>query len=389
MARGNRFVSASGARRIVEAVGVAYLILAAGWLLAPIPLDTTLVDDLVEFLLILATGCVLLYGGYRLPWFDVRPQFYPTVAKWTLGGIGVLLCLLGFYSLQPGEDVGNVAAVFILTGLAGIAGFAGGVHSAQAKTRASELEETVEQLQTANERLEHFAYAASHDLQEPLRMVSSYLRLLETRYEDDLDEEAHEFIEFAVDGADRMRAMVESLLEYSRVTTQGESFERTDTEEIFEGVLDDLQLRIEETGAEITTGELPTVVADPDQIAQVFQNLLSNAMQYSGDEPPRIHVGAERTGEAWLFSVADDGIGIDPEYHDRIFNVFERLGTTPESAERGAGGIGLALCERIVERHGGDIWVESTPGEGATFYFSLPASAEELPLPPEQAAVAG
>jgi signal transduction histidine kinase len=380
-----RFRPSSPGRRVVQVLGAGYLVAAVAWLLAPIPMDTSLIDDLFEFLLILGTGVFLLYGAHRLPEFDVHPAFHGTVAKWSLGGVAVMLVLLGLFSLQPGEDVGSLSIVIVLTGLAAVAGFVGGVHSAQAKTRTRELEETVEQLWTANERLEQFAYAASHDLQEPLRMVSSYLQLLENRYEDDLDEDAAEYIEFAVDGADRMRAMVESLLAYSRVTTRGDSFEPTDTRDVLAGAREDLQLRIEETDAEITVGDLPTITADPDQLAQVFRNLLDNAMKYSGEEPPRVHVSAERTGDDWLFAVADDGVGIEAEYHDRVFDVFERLGEDADGAtgDRGAGGIGLALCERIVERHGGEIWVESEPGEGATFYFTVPDSADRLPTVPE------
>ncbi|NUB93036.1 PAS domain-containing protein [Haloterrigena sp. SYSU A558-1] len=232
-----------------------------------------------------------------------------------------------------------------------------------------ELAESVDQLEASNERLEQFAYAVSHDLQEPLRMVSSYLQLLEDRYRADLDEEAEEFIDFAVDGADRMRAMIENLLEYSRVTTRGDPLEPTDAAAVLDDVLTDLEPRIEETDATITVDELPTVTADGDQLAQVFRNLLSNALKYSGDEPPQVHVGVERTGDEWRFAIADQGIGIDSEQSERIFDVFETAHTSEEGSDSG---IGLALCQRIVERHGGKIWVDSEPDEGATFYFTLP-----------------
>ncbi|QLD91195.1 GAF domain-containing protein [Natronomonas salina] len=235
----------------------------------------------------------------------------------------------------------------------------------------TELEDTVEKLEESNERLEQFAYAASHDLQEPLRMVSSYLKLIESRYVDELDEEAEEFIDFAVDGAERMREMIEALLAYSRIETRGDPFEPVDLEDVVDDVLADLQLQIQETGAEITIESLPTVQGDRGQLRQVFQNLLDNAIEYSGEERPQVHVGADRTGKRWVVSVSDEGIGIDPENTEMVFEVFQRL----HSREQYAGtGIGLALCERIVERHGGDIWVESTPGEGSTFYFTLPAS---------------
>ncbi|WP_425498620.1 PAS domain-containing sensor histidine kinase [Natrinema salinisoli] len=236
------------------------------------------------------------------------------------------------------------------------------------------LEETVEQLETSNERLEQFAYAASHDLQEPLRMVSSYLQLLERRYGNALDEEGEEFLKFAVDGADRMRTMIEGLLAYSRVETKGNPIEPVDLEEILDDVVDDLQLRIAETDAELTVEELPCVEGDASQLRQMLQNLLSNAINYSGDKPPQIHVDAERRGEMWTISIHDEGIGIAPDDQERVFEIFKRL--HGREAYEGAG-IGLALCQRIIERHGGEIWVESELGEGATFSFALPAAGND------------
>ncbi|WP_226005626.1 PAS domain-containing sensor histidine kinase [Natrinema salinisoli] len=239
------------------------------------------------------------------------------------------------------------------------------------KKRERRLEKVIERLEESNERLEQFAYAASHDLQEPLRMVSSYLQLLESRYADDLEEDAQEFVEFAVDGAERMRAMIDGLLKYSRVETQGEPLEPVELGDVLDEVRDDLQLTIERSGAEITAEELPPVEGDASQLRQVFQNLLENAIEYSGDAAPRIHVSAERDGPDWVVSVRDEGIGIDTEDANRIFDVFQRLHSREEYSGTG---IGLALCERIVERHGGDIWVESEPGEGSTFSFTLPST---------------
>ncbi|NUB93898.1 PAS domain S-box protein [Haloterrigena sp. SYSU A121-1] len=238
-----------------------------------------------------------------------------------------------------------------------------------------QLSETVDELEASNERLEQFAYAASHDLQEPLRMVSSYLGLIESRYADELDEDGREFIEFAVDGADRMREMIDGLLEYSRIDTQGEPFEPVDLEAVFEDVLTDLQMMLEESDAAITAESLPTVRGDPTQLRQLLQNLLSNAIEYSGDEPPRVHLEAERRGRRWRVSVEDEGIGIDPEDADRIFQVFQRLHSREEYDGTG---IGLALCRRIVERHGGEIWVDAEPGEGATFSFTLPRAETDV-----------
>ncbi len=240
------------------------------------------------------------------------------------------------------------------------------------KQRERKLEELVDKLEESNERLEQFAYAASHDLQEPLRMVSSYLQLIERRYEGELDEDGREFLEFAVDGADRMREMIDGLLKYSRVDTRGDPFEPVELDDVLADVRENLQMKIEESDAEIEADPLPRVEGDEGQLRQVFQNLLSNAIEYSGDSPPRVHVTAERDGSRWTVSVIDEGIGIDPDDADRVFEVFQSL-QPPD--DHGGTGIGLALCERIVQRHGGRIWVESEPGEGATFSFTLPAAS--------------
>ncbi|MFC7199922.1 PAS domain S-box protein [Halospeciosus flavus] len=235
--------------------------------------------------------------------------------------------------------------------------------------REQKLEELVERLEESNERLEQFAYAASHDLQEPLRMVSSYLSLIERRYEDDLDEEAMEFLEFAVDGAERMRGMIDALLKYSRVETRGDPFEPIDLEDIVADAKADLRMKLEETDADVTVESLPKVAGDEEQLRQVFQNLVDNALEYSGDEPPTVHISADRHGDEWHVSVRDEGIGIEPDQTEEVFEVFQRLHTQDEHAGTG---IGLALCRRIVERHDGEIWVESEPGEGSTFTFTLP-----------------
>jgi len=231
--------------------------------------------------------------------------------------------------------------------------------------------EYIDELQASNERLEQFAYAASHDLQEPLRMISSYVQLIESRYAEVLDEDGEEFLAYAIDGAERMREMIDGLLEYSRVETRGDPFEPVDLDVVLSDVLADLQFSIEEHDAEITAESLPTVMGDASQLRQVFQNLLENALEYSGDEPPRVRIDAERTGDEWTISVSDSGIGIDVDDNERVFEVFQRLHTREEYTGTG---IGLALCRRIVERHGGVIWVDSEPGEGATFSFTLPAT---------------
>ncbi|OIB56927.1 sensor histidine kinase [Natrialba sp. SSL1] len=237
-------------------------------------------------------------------------------------------------------------------------------------------------LEESNERLEQFAYAASHDLQEPLRMVSSYLELLESRYVDELDQDAQEFIEYAVDGADRMREMINGLLEFSRIETQGEPFEPVDLDEVLEDVVRDLRVKIVENDADISAEELPRVAGDGNQLRQVFQNLLSNAIAYSGEEPPEIDIAAHDTGSELVISVSDEGTGIDPDDADRIFGLFQRRHAGDEHT---GSGIGLALCRRIVKRHGGEIWVDSEPGEGATFSFTLPTRLDAKSVDSESA----
>ncbi|WP_436345939.1 sensor histidine kinase [Natronorubrum sp. FCH18a] len=238
------------------------------------------------------------------------------------------------------------------------------------RTQSEDLRHYITKLEESNRSLEQFAYAASHDLQEPLRMVSSYLQLIEDRYGDGLDDDGEEFLEFAIDGADRMRDMVDGLLEYSRVDMEGDPLEPTDLNPVLEDALTDLMVKIEEHDADIRVESLPRVEGDPDQLRQLFQNLLSNAIEYNGTGAPEIRIGAERVGSRWQLSVSDDGIGIDADDQARIFEVFQRLHSHEEHAGTG---IGLALCKRIVERHDGRIWVESEPGEGATFTFTLPA----------------
>ena len=231
-----------------------------------------------------------------------------------------------------------------------------------------ELEQLIANLEESNERLEQFAYAASHDLQEPLRMVSSYLQLIEKRADEELTEETEEFLEFAVDGADRMREMIDGLLVYSRVESQGKPLEPVDLNEVIADVRDNLDVQITESDADVDVEKLPRVRGDESQLRQVFQNLLSNAIEYRGEDSPRVQISAERNDSMWHISVRDEGIGIERDEQERIFQVFQRL---QSRNDHGGSGIGLALCERIVERHGGDIWVESEPGEGSTFSFTL------------------
>ena len=236
------------------------------------------------------------------------------------------------------------------------------------------LAEKAKELARSNVELERFAYVASHDLREPLRMVASYTQLLAKRYHGKLDAEADEFIGYAVGGATRMQRLIDDLLAYARVGTQGKPFERTDCNTVLAQVLSDVQITIRESGAVVSHDPLPTVVADPSQIAQVLQNLVGNAIKFRGGEPPRVHVSAEQRGGEWVFSVRDNGIGIDPQYFDRLFQIFKRLHA--ESDYPGTG-IGLAICKKILERHGGQIWIESAPGKGSAFLFTIPANGGE------------
>ena len=227
-----------------------------------------------------------------------------------------------------------------------------------------------EELKRSNEELERFAYVASHDLQEPLRTIASYVQLLERRYAGRLDADATEFIGFAVDGAKRMQRLIDDLLAFSRVGTRGAAMVPVDSGGIVELSLEDLAAAIAESGARVECGLLPVVHADPVQCQHLFTNLIGNALKFHGTSPPLVRVDAVRDGAFWRFSVSDNGIGIAAEYFERIFVIFQRLHLREEF--KGTG-IGLAICKKVVERHHGRIWVESEAGKGSTFFFTLPA----------------
>jgi PAS domain S-box-containing protein len=237
------------------------------------------------------------------------------------------------------------------------------------KAAEAELLQKVEELKRSNEELGQFAYIASHDLQEPLRMVASYTQLLSRRYKGRLDADADEFIAFAVDGASRMQRLIQDLLAYSRVGTKGKELQETASGRALAQALVNLRAAVEASGAEVTHDSLPVVLADDSQLVQLFQNLVGNAIKYQGPGIPRVHVSAEKSASGrWLFAVRDNGLGIDPQYFERIFGMFQRLHKREEFAGTG---IGLAICRKIAERHGGAIEVESEPGQGATFRFTL------------------
>jgi len=237
-----------------------------------------------------------------------------------------------------------------------------------------DLARKADELARSNADLEQFAYVASHDLQEPLRMVTAYTQLLAERYRGKLDENADKFIGYASEGALRMQVLIQDLLAFSRVGRNGSTSNSVDCNAVMAEVLQTLSPAIRESGAVVTCGTLPTVWADRTQVAQVFQNLIGNAIKFRGKEPPAVSVQAEKSGEQWQCSVSDNGIGIDSEYVEKIFVVFQRLHARDEYP---GNGIGLAICKKIVERNGGKIWVESQPGCGSTFKFTLPSHDPE------------
>jgi light-regulated signal transduction histidine kinase (bacteriophytochrome) len=270
---------------------------------------------------------------------------------------------------------------------------AGAVASSQLYAQIKQAEEALQQqakeLARSNEELEQFAYVASHDLQEPLRMVTSYVQILAQDYEDRLDADADRYINYAVDGANRMKVLIDDLLEYSRVGSQGKPFEPTSCGDVMEQVVSDLEGAIKESQGSVTWEALPAVMADTTQLAQLLRNLVGNGIKFRSEAPPHVHVSAELartaaglseapgdTSDQWLFSVRDNGIGIAPKYYERIFQMFQRL---HRRSEYPGTGIGLAICQKIVERHGGRIWVESELGEGSTFFFTIPLREEDGP----------
>jgi light-regulated signal transduction histidine kinase (bacteriophytochrome) len=242
------------------------------------------------------------------------------------------------------------------------------------KQQTEALVRALDDLKRVNRELEVFAYVASHDLQEPLRTMSSFCDLLKRRYEDRLEQDGKEFIGYIVDGAARMRVLVNDLLGYSRIGRSTEPFLKVSTADLVSGVLQSLGETIEEAKANIVVGELPIVDGSESQLRQVFQNLVSNSLKFSHkDQPPNIEVSCKESAGEWVFTVKDNGIGIDPQYFERIFTIFQRLHS---SNEYEGTGIGLAICKRIVERHGGRIWVESEPSKGSRFHFTLPQECD-------------
>jgi chemotaxis family two-component system sensor kinase Cph1 len=240
--------------------------------------------------------------------------------------------------------------------------------------RAKALAQRTDELARSNRELEQFAHVASHDLQEPLRAVSGFCQLLKKRYEGKLDPEANEFIAHAVDGADRMRTLINDLLAYSGIRTHGNDLALVDSSEAFDRAVANLRAAIQENDAKITQSNLPVLRADQPQLVQLLQNLIGNAIKFRGEQPPRVHVEATQRGSEWLFSVRDNGIGIEPQYSERVFSIFQRLHTRTKYPGTG---IGLAICKKIVERHGGHIWIDPTVASGSLFLFTIPIKDSE------------
>ncbi len=292
-------------------------------------------------------------AGYKRVFTDGFVKDYPLAIRHNSGEITDVIYNASVFRNAQGQIQGVFAAARDIT---------------QRKAMENKLRETLEKLKQSNAELEQFAYVASHDLQEPLRMVASYVQLLQRRYQGKLDPEADEFIAYAVDGANRMRGLIDDLLTYSRVGRLGKPFEPTNLESTLDIVLKNLQASIADNKATVTHDTLPVIKADGSQLVQLFQNLIGNAIKFHGEEPPHVHVSAVDKGSEWEFAVRDNGIGIDPQYFERLFKIFQRLHTREEYP---GSGIGLAVCKKIVERHGGRIWIESQIGKGSTIYFTL------------------
>jgi len=289
---------------------------------------------------------------------------------WLLGAFRWMGETAGFYDTEFGVALFAATIILIFAGL--IWWNATLLHKADLERRQAEerLRQATLNLERSNRELQQFAYVASHDLFEPLRMVTSYLQLLQDVQKEKLDARSLEFISFAIDGARRMRALIEDLLAYSRVEARGAAFAEVDCEQVVRAAVTNLKVAIEESGAIVNVGSLPRVRGDAVQLTQVFQNLIGNAVKFRGQNPTRIEVAADRQGQEWIIHVRDNGIGIPAGEFERIFVIFQRLHTRREYPGTG---MGLAICKKIVERHGGRIWVESEVGKGTTFLVALPA----------------
>jgi len=291
--------------------------------------------------------------GYQRVFKEGLVRDYPLKIKHEDGRTIPVLYNASVYKNEAGEVIGVFAAARDIT---------------ERKKAEEILKLKLEELARSNAELEQFAYVSSHDLQEPLRMISSYLQLLQRRYEGNIDDKADKYIHFAVDGAARMQNLINDLLEFSRVATRAREPEPTNCEFVLDQVLSNLEIFLKENKASVSHDPLPEVMADNTQLAQVFQNLIVNGIKFHSEEAPKVHISAEKKSNEWQFSVRDNGIGIDPKYSEKIFEVFKRL---HKKEEYPGTGIGLSICKKIIERHSGRIWVESELGKDSIFYFTL------------------
>ncbi len=308
--------------------------------------------------------------------FIVNFLYIPTILSclyWKRKGLFVPIILIVFLLVVQisqgvsflGENAINGLSIKISILIVGIIV---AVLSEKILKKEIELNDIIKDLKRSNEDLQQFAYVTSHDLQEPLRAIISFSQLLEEKYHNKLDKDGKEFIYFITDGAKRMNILIKDLLSYSRIITQAKPFEWHNLEPILKDALFNLQEAIKESGAVITYDPLPTLKVDRIQFLQLFQNFLSNAIKFRKNEPPVIHIGVNRLNNKWVFSIKDNGIGIDSKYHDRLYNIFYRLHTKEEYPGTG---IGLPICKKIIQRYGGEIWVESELGKGSTFFFTI------------------
>ncbi|MFX1593181.1 MAG: ATP-binding protein [Promethearchaeota archaeon] len=329
--------------------------------------------------ILLIISCLLIY------YFEVILRtsiliahffYFPSILAclwWKKKGIIIpmfLAVILIIFNLIPEQEFYNIEVLnnFLRAFSLVIIGMVVSLLSEHISKREIEFNEIMEDLRRSNEDLQQFAYVASHDLQEPLRAIVSFSQLLEDKYHEKIDKDGKEFIHFITDGAKKMNTLIKDLLSYSRITTHAKPSKLINIEKILKDALYNLQEAIKESGAVITYDKMPIIKVDKTQFTQLFQNLLSNAIKFRREEPPRIHIGVKKNNDEWLFSVKDNGIGIESKFFGKLFNIFYRLHTKEEYPGTG---IGLPICKKIVQRYGGKIWVESEIGKGSTFFFTI------------------
>ncbi|MFX1388739.1 MAG: ATP-binding protein [Promethearchaeota archaeon] len=330
-------------------------------------------------IILLAISCFLIYYFeiiLRTSILIAHFFYFPSILAclwWKKRGLIIpsfLALLLLIFNLIPLNEFINLETLnnFLRAISLIVVGIVISILSENISNKELEFSQITEDLRRSNEDLQQFAYVASHDLQEPLRAIVSFSQLLEEKYHEKLDEDGKEFIHFITDGAKKMNTLIKDLLLYSRITTQAKPSKLTNLEDVINDALFNLKESIDESGAVITYDKMPILKIDKTQFVQLFQNLLSNAIKFRSQEPPRIHIGVNRLENEWIFSVKDNGIGIEPKYFSKLFNIFYRLHTKEEYPGTG---IGLPICKKIVQRYGGKIWVESKFGKGSTFYFTF------------------